>query len=1016
MPDLIGKSLGPYRLIEQIGAGGMATVYKAYQSNLDRYVAVKILPPALAFDEQFARRFQREARALTRLEHAHILPIYDHGYDGDVAYLVMRYIETGTLRDLMDRGSLSWEQTEHIISQVAAALDHAHRMGIIHRDVKPANILIDSQGDVYLTDFGVAHILEGNQPLTDTGVGIGTPAYMSPEQGQGLKVDQRADIYALGIVLYEMLTGRVPFQAETPLAIILKHMHEALPLPRAVNPRLSEATERVILKALSKNPADRFQTAGELAQALGLALRQEADAQTRVRVPAPEPASRVETASTPGRLRGSLGRVALVIIALCALVVGGIWVLSAFPYNVELANGEVHLVAWQTPFPTLTPTLLFVATPTPAPATARTMLLPSATLTPSPTPLLVDAGDVVRSESFDDLSNVDFSLYGVGKAEIVDGKLILSDKFSPGGRPWEDGESAGRSNFSPLAGHTSTFLFKAEDRTYFGFHFELYGPSSSGEFYKGINLQASQGGLYLNFFDGLSAHLGPPHISWPVIRFRYGVWYYYSLRVDPDGLITAQIREKDNPDNIIFDKTVVLNPEWAAPGFTFVTTAYQGSLVLDEYQETEPKRDPSTLFEEDFEDGRADGFNYIGSDWKVVEDENENRVYQVDTTADNDGPSIEFGSMGWTDYAVSYRVRLLNAKADVWLNFRNSRQGTYVERLSLRYGHAGLYISPGGDPWQPLIEPSYHLVQNKWYRVRVEVKGETISVFVDDQLVMKKTDSRLSAGNLTIGNLGNTLAQFDDIRVSALSSAANPTPTSTPQPTTTTALSSACAPVPAGLVGWWPGEGNAKDIAKGTDGQLHGGAGFAPGKVGQAFSFDGIDGSVDVPRSPSLDVHGQVSVEFWMKPALGNPMRDCCQGLVGTDYYLIEIDNASTNAGVAFVVNFKNTREATGAAFEAPQDVWSHIVGVYDRKWLRLYVNGKQEALVDYRGGIPSMLDTSFLSIGSEDGRTICSDCVGNRYFEGLIDEVSIYNTALSANEVQAIYLAGSAGKCFPAK
>lgn len=272
MFDFIGKTIGAYRIVEQVGAGGMATVYKAYQSNMDRYVAVKVLPMQLANDPEFQKRFQREAHAIARLEHAHILPVYDYGKYEGITFIAMRYIEAGTLKDQMSTGVLSLEKINHIVGQIGSALNYAHRMGVIHRDVKPGNVLIDSQGDIYLSDFGLARMMEPSQKLTASGVGLGTPAYMSPEQGQGIKIDHRSDIYSLGIILYEMVTGRVPFEAETPMAVVLKHITDPLPLPRTINPNVSEQVELVILKALAKDPADRYQTAGEMVQALNDAV------------------------------------------------------------------------------------------------------------------------------------------------------------------------------------------------------------------------------------------------------------------------------------------------------------------------------------------------------------------------------------------------------------------------------------------------------------------------------------------------------------------------------------------------------------------------------------------------------------------------------------------------------------------------------------------------------------------------------------------------------------------------
>ncbi len=265
--DLVGRNLGPYRIIEQLGLGGMATVYKAYQPNVDRYVAIKVLPRHFAADPSFIGRFEQEAKIIARLEHARILPVYDYGEDDGITYLVIRYLQAGTLADRLVGGPLPLDEAARIVSQVAEGLDHAHRSGVIHRDVKPSNIMLDSAGDVYITDFGISKLVEGSAQFTGSGI-IGTPAYMSPEQGLGQPIDHRTDVYSLGVVLYQMVVGEVPFQAETPMAVVIKHIHEPLPLPSQVRPGLPAAVERVILKGMAKNPDARYQSCGELAAAL----------------------------------------------------------------------------------------------------------------------------------------------------------------------------------------------------------------------------------------------------------------------------------------------------------------------------------------------------------------------------------------------------------------------------------------------------------------------------------------------------------------------------------------------------------------------------------------------------------------------------------------------------------------------------------------------------------------------------------------------------------------------------
>ena len=300
-----GQMLGLYRIISQIGKGGMATVYKAYQASIDRYVAIKVLPSQLAESKEFATRFHQEARIIASLEHPHILPVFDYGESDGVTYFVMRYLDAGTLKDRMVEGRpLPLNEIDKLFTQLADALSYAHSRGIVHRDLKPANALIDSRGNVFLTDFGIAKLLESASPrLTQTDAIMGTPAYISPEQAQAQPVDQRSDIYSLGIILYEMVTGSVPFVAETPLAVLFKHISDPLPPPSSVKPDIPPAIEQVILKALAKDPEDRFATSAEFLAAWKHALETKDTVQQTplaVTVPPSPPGSGAPIQHKPG--------------------------------------------------------------------------------------------------------------------------------------------------------------------------------------------------------------------------------------------------------------------------------------------------------------------------------------------------------------------------------------------------------------------------------------------------------------------------------------------------------------------------------------------------------------------------------------------------------------------------------------------------------------------------------------------------------------------------------------------
>ncbi|OQY31818.1 MAG: hypothetical protein B6243_08045 [Anaerolineaceae bacterium 4572_5.2] len=295
MAGLEGKTIGKYRIIERLGRGGMATVYKAYHPSLDRYVAIKMLHGYLAEGENFLERFEQEAQSVATLRHHNIVQVFDFDNDGENYYMVMEFVSGGTLKAKMTHksgngGVFSVEESIRIINQIAEALDYAHKKGMIHRDIKPSNVLINEEGEILLTDFGIARILsKGGTQLTATGALIGTPAYMPPEQGRGEKeITPASDIYSLGIIFYELLTGHVPFDADTPMAIIHKHIHSPLPIPHDFQPEFPTPLEKVLLKSLAKDPEDRYQSAREMINAIEKAFskgEENLSEQTRLSMP-----------------------------------------------------------------------------------------------------------------------------------------------------------------------------------------------------------------------------------------------------------------------------------------------------------------------------------------------------------------------------------------------------------------------------------------------------------------------------------------------------------------------------------------------------------------------------------------------------------------------------------------------------------------------------------------------------------------------------------------------------------
>lgn len=373
--SLIGQTLSNYQIVSEIGRGGMAVVYKAYQPSLNRYVALKVLHSYLGYDQAFVTRFLREARTAANLSHPNIIKIHEAGEASGIYFIAMEFVGGGSLHSRMQqrRGPLDLVTALNLLTQIASALDYAHAQGIVHRDVKPSNVLLTQQGHAVLTDFGIAKAAAETK-ITRTGVLIGTPEYMSPEQAEGLTADYRTDLYSLGIVLYEMVTGRVPFTGDTPTAILYAHAHKAPPPPRSFNPTLTSSVETVVLKALAKKPAARFQSATDMAAALRAATA------GAYRPPKRTNILPIAVASV------------IVVLLLCLVAVAGT-LLGSGIQQIAVATTRVPTPARDTvptdvPFataplqPTTTPVVIVVtATPRPATATRK----PTDTPRPSPT-------------------------------------------------------------------------------------------------------------------------------------------------------------------------------------------------------------------------------------------------------------------------------------------------------------------------------------------------------------------------------------------------------------------------------------------------------------------------------------------------------------------------------------------------------------------------------------------------------------------------------------------------------
>jgi len=382
MSGLIGHTLGHYKLLEEVGRGGMATVCRAIDTRDDTEVAIKVLSPTISGDNRFVRRFKREGALLASLKHPNIVPVLGYGDSKGMAYMVMPFIKGVSLQDRLERGRIGKKERERWITQIADALKFAHNQGIIHRDVKPSNIMINKSGDALLTDFGLAREVEGSNTLTGSML-LGTPAYMAPEQGRGDLVDARSDQYSFGVILYQLVTGRLPFEADSPMGTVLKHIQEPVPRPSRFANNMSLALERVILKCLAKDPEYRYPTVGAFFEAYkaarGGASIADLDLETVV-VPL-DPILREQADYYRAEsLRDEMplarrSRIGLILVALLPLIILGI--IFAVPSLPENFRNLLNLPT----IPTAVPTE--AANVTPAPPSNEF----ESTQTPSPTPV-----------------------------------------------------------------------------------------------------------------------------------------------------------------------------------------------------------------------------------------------------------------------------------------------------------------------------------------------------------------------------------------------------------------------------------------------------------------------------------------------------------------------------------------------------------------------------------------------------------------------------------------------------
>jgi serine/threonine-protein kinase len=378
------QKIGRYEIKAELGRGGMATVYHGYDPRFEREVAIKVLPSELLHsDPQFKLRFEREAKIIAQLEHPSIVPVYDVGEENGQPYFVMRYMNGGSLAERIKNNVMTVEEATKILGQIAPGLDEAHNKGIVHRDLKPSNILFDSKGMPYISDFGIAKLSQSQASSVTGSAIIGTPAYMAPEQAAGETVDGRSDIYALGIILFEMLTGRQPYQADTPMAVAIKHITDPVPRILEANPKLPPEIDAIIQKAMAKRKEDRFATAMELVDALRM-IGSNAPTQMRTVRVDPKTVAAAQKSTAPAPKKPFKAWLVIAPLLLLGMMAAGYALISR-----PSAPPATETPLFSTPTQAIVPPAPITSSPPPSPAPTQPTLPPpppTNTLPPSPTP------------------------------------------------------------------------------------------------------------------------------------------------------------------------------------------------------------------------------------------------------------------------------------------------------------------------------------------------------------------------------------------------------------------------------------------------------------------------------------------------------------------------------------------------------------------------------------------------------------------------------------------------------
>lgn len=769
--SLVGQTLGAYRLVERLGQGGMATVYKGYEAALDRYVAVKVLPQFFASDPNFTQRFRREAKAVAQLNHPNIIPIYSYGEQSGITYLVMQFVEGGTLKH--ERGQThSPEEALRLLLPIARALGYAHGRGIVHRDIKPSNVLMAEGNWPMLADFGLAQMAESSMKLTGSGVGLGTPMYMSPEQGRGDQVDARTDIYSLGIMLYELVTGDVPFRADTPMAIVIKHMTAPMPMPRQLNPNIPSEVENIILKSTAKDSEDRYQTAGEMVTAMERVLNRLAAAIKEEEVVEEVRSKKVKpeympSSKQPGAIKAPKTAL-IVILGLLGLCILGVILMGVF--DICPPVGPWPQPPWCPGSPYKLPTF------------------GGGSATSVPTPMITEGtlGPILFQDDFE-------------------GEPSMRWDFQP--RRWETTTMDGRTVLVADTSQSTTFVsVKGEGWTDYAaqFDFKFLNPDQHNAYYFYLRFRATDCPPTVKAMDNYVALITTDIVE---LRDESCETQRQEQVAQSDRNIsgavwhTAQVIAIGNRVRLLIDGEQYLDyTDSESPhldGGVTLDLENKVGLAIDNFRvneiipgEAAPTAAPvptsvtdgesgSVLFEDNFENGGLSRWTR-GGNWEVIQDETGNIVLHP-ITAGGDFQHIFANGSSGEDYSAQLRFKILDAP--VGGGFR-SQDPEFSINIRTDWGSAGcnryqiVFESDearthrnqsAACPDIMLARVSISPEWNIWHTARVDAYGKTVAVYLDGQQIMRVTDDEaVWAGGLGLEAGVGMEVYFDDVGVTEL--------------------------------------------------------------------------------------------------------------------------------------------------------------------------------------------------------------------------------------------------------